>query len=492
MAQCSTATFQFLVHKPPEERLYYKAQTEDPRHEYSPGGGGVHHYAPNMPYSIDTTYMSVEFWTTPVFRFMWYTQCGESPETALYVAKSYTKPSPYTESRFCTGIIGKDAAEAAGMQCYGSHCGTQASSILFGSLRPPLGAALAGVFETGEYRTVKFCRYELGRPPSVDAVNAVMALTYDGRNTAAFIPEKPAHYLVFLWAVAVSLKPGIPQIFLYPDVAAQIRKYSLDLYTFILDATCHGKLLKHGFCRTFCGDTDTNCDERHEKYCKALGPKDALSADNADICGCFMGTQFYKGYFDTLRAKFNFPVTAPPSHTCYFDQCAASNVKPYAHKQNPAKCPDVLNCFQNVNVVMTAGGTLETGDITIKPTQQCLGNVQQKCAVQTDCRTVPNSTCRGGVCFIPGVSPDEPVPPTPPAPQPVPPQPVCRSSAECPQWAACSAGTCVPIAGECSATAQCLGRGTCVGGKCVPAKTDFSRETAVLIVAAAAALVVIL
>src|SRR5690606_24388093 len=123
----------------------------------------------------------------------------------------------------------------------------------------------------------------------------------------------------------------------------------------------------------------------------------------------------------------------PPNHVCYFDFCASSNIKPYNEKQNPTKCPDIMTCFQNVNVEFNAGGNVRTGNIIIKQDAKC-GQINTKCKVQADCSKIPNSKCTDGICKN-----GNPQPPSPPQPP-------------------------VPI--ECKENSNCMD-GICVNGKCM-------------------------
>lgn len=209
-------------------------------------------------------------------------------------------------------------------------------------------------------------------------------------------------------------------IFTKPE-CNELKDVQPGLYNYILNILCQKNFLTNSKCKVFCGEKNVNCDERVEKHCKEIGPAKAFEPGTSDLCGCFMGNQFYKTYFDTVQQKYKFPIVTPPSHVCYFDYCASSNIKPYNEKQTPTRCPDIMACFQNVDVRFDAKGNIEKGKVIVKQNAKC-SSIQTRCATQSDCKDVKGSLCTDGVCAVSGTpSPPEPPTPTPP-PSPPPTQ----------------------------------------------------------------------
>lgn len=492
MAACGKVDFMLFPNKPPtEDRFIVSVPVEERAKRYAPRSLNTWHYAENAPYVINRggTYSksTVKFWTTPVFDSMWYTRCGEDSETALWFATHYTKPTLYKESVYSTGIFGLDASEKAGLKCYGGNCGTKAGRAVFGRIvvpepTPLMRGGMSRVNKVGSWDVVDLVQYEFDVSPSnwyhtLNDVESIISQTYTGGTTAAYIPRSVAVFMLEMWALSTN-RNGQYLMFAEPKSAMLIKEFDGPLYSFLLDSLCTGANLKNEMCMVFCKETSRDCDSRLETFCKSIGSHKALDKEHSDLCGCFMGNQFYKGYFDTLREKFNFPVTAPPSHVCYFDFCVNSNNKPYAEKQNPVRCPDVMNCFQNVDVTISSGGKLETGDVIVTATQDCLSKVKRKCVTQDDCKTVPRSKCSEGICKIADAMPvpdDDPDLPTSGA--------QCQTDANCGHWQLCVNKKCEHIKGQCLTDAQCVGGGTCVENKCIekPARLHF--DTYLLIAA---------
>ena len=422
--------------------------TEDPDLVYIPNGVSWQ-YVPDAPATIIDEGKRVKFWTTPVFHRMWYTPCNMNADAARQRCEQSTKSDPlFKDSKYMTGLVGKEQSTSAGLKCYGAGCVAEASYVCGGLLAPKIGLAPGRVsdvkYEGGKVVAVEYT-FVSTLVTNVDDFRKIYALTYDGQDLSKFIPKNIGVFLLSRYCMYKENQgPRKGDYYMFTrKECADIKYLSTEAYNDILSSICVGKNLHERQCRLYCSDKNINCDDRIEGYCKSLGPAVALDKNHSDVCGCFMGNQFYEKYFTDLKKKFNFPVTAPPSQVCYFGYCASSNVKPYNYRQNPTKCPDVMNCFQNTNVVITAGGNIEIGDVTVSPTLECQNLVQRKCVSNGDCES--GFKCVGGVCRREGQ----------------PPQSGCSSDAQCPPNMRCVNNKCTD--NRCSVF--CYGK--CVEGKCV-------------------------
>jgi len=452
MSTCGTKRVKFPGSWPAE---WKDVNTED-------GRLGKFTYVPDMPVNIDPQKKIVDFWVGPVYSALWYTPC-DLTNAAAACTLAHDPEFPATKSLYYTGLTGLDAAEQNGLKCYGSTCGVFNAKALCASrlAAPRISQFGGGVIDKVVYnddKSVKAVHVVFGLGDKVVTTESearyVFDHIYDGANPSKYIPRNVGVYWLEQYCKSNPEKLG-----------CDFLKYTApDVYKDVVNTYCKDDKLHTRVCRQHCGDTNVNCDERIESYCKSLGAK-ALDKDHSDVCGCFMGNQFYKGYFDELKKKFNFPGTAPPSHVCYFDYCASSNLKPYNYKQNPAKCPDVMNCFQNTEVVITAGGNIEMGDVTVKPTLQCQQLVQRKCVADSDCKLDAGAKCVQGVCKRDGQMP--------------PPQPSveCTSDRQCPQNARC-------VGGKCATGCSVFCYGKCVAGRCV---YEPNTDTGLVVLAALAA-----
>lgn len=455
--------------------LYLEGQwrpfvTEDPSRTYAPDGVSWM-YIHDAPTAIIDDGRRVVFWTTPVFDRMWYTACNLGPAAAAKQCTDSVKQNPlFAAAKYVTGLAGKDQVEAAGLQCYGAGCVTDPSTVC-GALHPPRigwapGKATDVKHSNGRVVAVEWT-FISTLVASADDFRSIANLMYNGRDRARFIPRNIGAFLLARYCLLRERdgpRKGDYYIFTRKE-CAELKNIDNDTYRRVLDTACTGKSLAEEQCRVFCGETNTNCDARIEAYCKGLSPKEALNAQNTEVCGCFMGAQFYSGYFDELKKKFNFPVTAPPSHVCYFDRCASSNVKPYHYKQNPPKCPDVVSCFQSATVIFDGNGQIQTGDININQSQEC-SIIGRKCKADADCKSerVKTKCSSSNICVDPLAPPPPPQPQPQPPPPPTPPGPTQR----CGHWEVLDNGKCVPIKGQCLTNAQCLGSGVCMDNRCVP------------------------
>lgn len=425
---CGTRQIKFPGSRPVE---WQQVNTEE-------GLLGNFTYVQDMPVKIDPVKKIVDFWVGPVYTHLWYTPCDLN-NAAVACTVAYDPKFPETTPHY-TGITGLDAANARGLKCYGGTCGIFNAKALCSSklVAPHIGQTEAVIDNIIRNDNKSIKAIHVVFPDNVvtneSEARYVVDHIYDGANVSRYIPRNVGIYWLEQYCKSDPEKLG-----------CDFLKYTApEVYKDVLNQYCEDGKLGTRICRQYCGDTNTNCDQRIERYCKSLDPKVALDKDHSDVCGCFMGNQFYKGYFDELRKRFNFPVSAPPSHVCYFDYCTSSNLKPYNYKQNPTKCPDVLNCFQNTQVVITAGGSIEIGDVTVKPTLECQQLVQRKCTADSDCKLDSGARCVQGVCKREGGTPS-------------PPQ--CSADSQCPRNMRC-------VGGKCASTCSVFCYGTCVDGKC--------------------------
>ena len=138
-----------------------------------------------------------------------------------------------------------------------------------------------------------------------------------------------------------------------------------------IDRYCTGSHLEEPVCVRYCGmnkaggdPRTTNCDLRLQQYCQGLG---VAEARHHEICGCFLGAEFYENYFKDISAKYIVP-GGPSLPDCYFPLCAASTMKTYNYKSHPTVCPNVSICVSYVD--FTNNGHIN-GDIKIETSAQC-------------------------------------------------------------------------------------------------------------------------
>lgn len=417
-------------------------------------------YAPNKPGEIINNGTEVTFWITPKYNKLWYSYCYATEEIAIDSCYSCTDADTAEKSVF-TGILGKDQATVNGLDCYGAPCSYIRASVCGSIVTPvintlsPSGSCIPINFEYNSNKSIKYVQVKLSAYAIINYNTFMYILnhTYDGQNSARFIPRNIALHLFRKYCETNPEKDG----------CGLLKLEAPELYKDIINNHCKDDKLTKNICKTYCTEKNTNCDQRIQEYCRKLGPKDALKRENSELCGCFMGNDFYKGYFDEIRKRYNFPITAPPSHVCYFDYCSTSNIKPYFEKQNPTRCPDVLSCFQNANVTINANGQVETGDIIINQSQVCQQAVQRKCKVQEDCKTVPGSICTQGICKRTDQTPPQPGPPIPPQGT------SCKTDKDCTSHSSyCVDSKCKKLDNvQCFTNNQCPPSSLCENGKCI-------------------------
>ena len=200
------------------------------------------------------------------------------------------------------------------------------------------------------------------------------------------------------------------KIFTEKDVCDGLRTLHEKTYDLVLNNLCNGAYIAgEKICQDFCRKPDVNCDFRIQEYCSALPEKDKLDAKNRNVCACFMGNAFYKNYYDELNRKFKYPQVTSPDHTCLFDYCLQSSIKPSYVKQGGHTCPNVTTCFQVVNHTLDAGGNIYNYDIRVDQNMAGCSSVVAKCSSDKDCKS--GSVCaRSSQCVIARV----PLPPLPP------------------------------------------------------------------------------
>lgn len=424
-----------------------KFNSERYRREYSEKFLG-HQYVSQYTGEIIDNGKSVVFYTTPVFDNLWYTPCNLGNDPGAFCEKynihTFVRGRRYDDSSndksYPTGIVDRENAENNNFKCYGDGCAFNGRALC-GMLPVPLLGRdpperhfphFAEIIKTIKFdKKLKYIQVKYPSNVIDNKKTFIYVLTHmwDGNNTGKFIPRNVGLHLIRNYCERKE-KDGKYYMFSREE-CSELKYIDKELYNNILDRLCYGTDLKNSQCRIFCGEKNINCDDRYTSYCASLTSKEALNKENSEMCGCFMGNQFYKGYFDEINKRYQFPVTTPPNHVCYFDFCASSNIKPYNEKQNPTRCPDILTCFQNVNVEFNAGGNVRTGDIIIRQDAKC-GQINTKCSIQADCSKIPNSKCTEGICKG-GTQPSPPE-----VPQPI----------------------------ECKNGSECL-NGKCINGKCI-------------------------
>ena len=156
---------------------------------------------------------------------------------------------------------------------------------------------------------------------------------------------------------------------------------------------CSGAKLETQQCRDYCAREDTNCDLRLTEYCTSLGVEEAMGKE---ICGCFMGSDFYANFFSSLEDRVQGVPSGLPSYPeCYFPNCAISPVQNYSAKRKYHTCPDLVQCIQTVHVDAT-GAIVEDSPFIIKPTANCSSQYSTKVEEGETC--VTNDDCRSARC----------------------------------------------------------------------------------------------
>jgi hypothetical protein len=143
---------------------------------------------------------------------------------------------------------------------------------------------------------------------------------------------------------------------------------SADTCRQILVDFCQGQNLETSVCNKLCNNLAGNCDKDILNYCQSLG----TGAINHDICGCFMGGEFYDRYFAGLRAKGASSAIIPTLPECLYARCSSAPVQTHKFydeiKGGVRPCPDIQQCINEVHV--DAGGNI-IGDITIIQENKC-------------------------------------------------------------------------------------------------------------------------
>ncbi len=396
--------------KPCQDELYWDTTTNARDYEVRTEGSGRAY--PSLEWKSVFGYevgeisgdgKTVSFWVTPVFGNLFYSNCNASADAAKSRCMQL-RPYQNSPQSYYAGVMNSNA-EAVGL-CCGYSCSPGFSSATCGNLVIPNIAS-----SPGKIVDVVSSGYT---PERVKAqYDAVMGLSYakfsylldrtktspGDENSSRFIPYNVGTFLMKKYCLFFDKIISKDYLFFwqYTD-AAKLRSNFPAVFNEIAAELCKGNKVKNNLCREYCNRKETNCDAAIAGYCGSLPPNEALNKENSELCGCFMGNQFYKGYFDEIQKRYKFPLGTPPDHTCYFPYCSSSNTKPYFYKQNPTRCPDVFNCFQSVDITFNTNGTISTGDININQTANCNKLVQKKCTTETDCASIKGSKCVNGVC----------------------------------------------------------------------------------------------
>src|SRR5690606_2718928 len=250
-------------------------------------------YVSEKPGEITNNGRSVTFWITPKFNNLWYSYCYFTEEIAIDSCYDCTDNTTDQKSSVFTGILGKDQAEVNGLQCYGAPCNYIRASVCGSIMTPtintlsPSGKCIPVKLEYNQNKSVKYIKVQLDSQAIVDYNSFMYVLNhmYDGQNMGKFIPRNVALHLFRKYCESNPEKDG----------CALLKLEAPELYKDIVNIFCQDDKLSKGICKTYCTDKNSNCDQRIQEYCKKLGPKDALKRENSELCGCFMGNDFYKG-----------------------------------------------------------------------------------------------------------------------------------------------------------------------------------------------------
>lgn len=368
---------------------------------YNPGGLG-YQYMKDRPHTIQKN--SVGFWVSPMYTDLWYNSTCNDKKTigqnCDFQCPSY-RGKGYAPT-YWTGISTDDEARAAGMKCSSSARCSYGRDLCGRLLGPRIGLVPGIVKNVAKDNNKVSAMYVEYGNLKWTAQNAnhfkwIASRTWDGVNLGRFIPRDVGLYLMAIYCTTLEKDSGRMYIFTRPE-CDELKDIDSVFYNRLMNTLCVGDTLKERKCREFCGAPDNNCDARLTEHCAALGPEKALDKTNSELCGCFMGNTFYKNYFSALQEKFKFNAPTSPSHLCYFDFCASSNIRPHSEKASKTKCPDIMTCFQNVDVRMDAGGKIVAGKVIIKQDAKC-GSIKTRCTAPGDCKDVSDSTCVDGVCL---------------------------------------------------------------------------------------------
>lgn len=130
---------------------------------------------------------------------------------------------------------------------------------------------------------------------------------------------------------------------------------------------CKGGNLASDSCKHYCEKKDVSCDSELRDYCMSLGDE----AINEPICGCFMGTPFYKNFFNSLSGQG--VAISIPDADCFYPKCVNSSIKTTRWKnleeQKKATCPNINQCINKI--VINVDGTIDTKEFKIEQKNVC-------------------------------------------------------------------------------------------------------------------------
>ena len=135
-----------------------------------------------------------------------------------------------------------------------------------------------------------------------------------------------------------------------------------------LQTFCNDENLTSPSCIAFCESREINCDAQIQKYCNKLTYEQKISPEYNQLCGCFMGSDFYDKFFKSFNQQIFIESGLPVLPQCYYPYCSSSEMKSYNVKTSQTPCPDVQNCIQNIDI--NNDGTID-GDININQSGNC-------------------------------------------------------------------------------------------------------------------------
>lgn len=375
----------------------------EPREVYYPGDK-LPKYAHNKPYTITET--TVTYWVRPVFKNLWYDACNSykrvprcsaldnnyftgietswsdsrsNTENIITCPKSQCKPSVEypTGTTIPISVVSRSPM-----------CGELDTDFKDKYVRP---SSLWKILEKDVEVSGKLSAIKI--ETSIDCISTIDHYNFVVNHTRRDITGEPDERF-FPKKVGVALltnycerKDGNTyKIFTENSTCSKLKLVDEKVYDLIIDKLCSGYLLaKEPICKDTCKRKGVNCDLKLVEYCSSLPEIERLNEDNRESCACFMGNKFYKNYYDELNSKFKYPRITSPDHTCFFDYCVESQMKPSYYKEGGYECPNVMTCFQLNKIALDSQGNLKY-DIRVDQNIDKCSSIVAKCLSDNDCK----------------------------------------------------------------------------------------------------------